>query len=455
MNTMSRRTIVVISLLLLGSFIITLQFKPASNNLISTDEQTTNLQIGDFGDAFYTVLPTPTISIPDNPPPYVVPLCSFPNESTLEAEETDPSQFIFSEPQIIVTSTISVDIVGWLKGSNQLLITRLEDSVSSRSIELWDATTGKIQHIGQQPLTATRPIWLENAQGIAYQNWIYTDEKSGTSQWDLWLNTGQEDHDQLVVSDLLGKSISISSNGEIIRFASNKEELIPLPELANKYFQQSILPVNLSDLLQPKYSEVVPDDYIPQQFNSESSPDSSRIALFANPYFYLFDKTNSGICEVALGSKLLPLRFPLYARWSPDSHSIAMITTEATPGTLIEFTEITLLNALTGEQQQIQTKGNPVALAWSPESRYLLALVNIANDQWRPFEKLTLIDTQTGKEETLFPDQIFGGGTTIHDPGLAWSSDGKMAALKCPEWPEGSSIIEDRVCLILNESGVK
>lgn len=397
--------------------------------------------------AFQSPLPTPTSPSKPGRPPNAPPLCEFPGGAS--PDSSAPSgldAFVFAEPQVVLTSTIGIEIAEWLPDNQRLLIVR------GASIETFDVVTGSRQQYAQlRSAPGWPPFWLSESEAVAYRDWEFIDKERGQVRWDLWVSTGSSVQAQRAVQGLFESDISIAPSGSLLRFSLTPQQLPSLPDTARQFFHEMVISIDLSDLLYPKYGIPIPEGYRPREFQVARRPDGSQFALYANPYLYLVDVNTQFTCEVDLGRgrEGLP-RFPLAAQWSLDGRYLAMITTAQFPGDLVRFSEVTVLDTVTGGQKQLPLEGDAQEIDWAPDSRHLLVLSMLDKSQWRPVQKLFVADTWTDKSREVLPEHIFGGGTGFNLQ-MAWSPDGQKVAVKCPLWPEGQAIIEDRICLITVE----
>jgi dipeptidyl aminopeptidase/acylaminoacyl peptidase len=209
-------------------------------------------------------------------------------------------------------------------------------------------------------------------------------------------------------------------------------------------FPEIVIPADLATLLYDKYPWEVADGYRPKEFSGAHSPDGRFLALYADPYLYLYDTSTQSICEVSLGQTT---RYPLKVQWSPDGQILAMRTTDTPSGVLVESPTVILLNVATGEQKQLQIEGDPAGISWGPDSRHLLVMSLIDTKQWRPVYQIFLIDTWSGEARLLFPEQNWGGGGSFGSTEIAWSPSGQEIVMKCPDWRPNEGVVEDRICL--------
>lgn len=207
-------------------------------------------------------LPTPTLPSKPGRPPGTPSLCEFPGGSPPESgAPVRLDTFIFSEPQVVLTSTIEIEIAEWLPDNQRLLIVR------GASIETFDVVTGSRQQYAQlQSAPGWPPFWLSESEAVAYRDWEFTDKERGQVRWDLWVSTGPSAQAQRAVQGLFEFGISVVPDGSLLRFSRTPQQLLPLPATARRFFHEMVIPIDLSDLLYPKYGIPVPEGYRRREF---------------------------------------------------------------------------------------------------------------------------------------------------------------------------------------------
>jgi len=411
------------------------------------DQEASPLPPGDS--AFFSPIPPPIGSRPPEAPPF----CTFAGKTASETVVTESvlDDFVFSEPTIVLTDEVGSDILGWLPNSNQLFIVRYHPDQPLRVIETWDTATGELRQLATQTFLGGRPFWVDSSGVVAYRETEILNPQTGEYRTNLWVSAPGSDAVTETLQDLRAWNFSISDRGEIIRFAQTTDRLEPLPETMRGAFQEIVIPADLATLLYDKYPWEVSDGYRPKEFSGAHSPDGRLLALYADPYLYLYDIAAQSICEVRIGKDAF--RYPLQVQWSPDGQTLAMLTTDTPSGSLVESPKVILLNVATGEQKQLQIEGDPVGISWGTDNRHLLVMSRLDSKQWPPIDKLFLVDTWSGATRLLFPGQIWGGGSRFDVSDVAWSPNGQEIAMKCPNLDEKEGIlVEDRICLIATKT---
>lgn len=403
------------------------------------------------GDAAFVSPISPSIgSRPSDAPPF----CTFTDKTESETAITQSmlESFAFSKPTIVLTNTAGIDIAEWLPNNQQLLIARSHPDMLEQSIETLDIQTSSLQLYAFQKNAGRRPSWSTRAQSVIYSDWAFIDQKQGAVRWDLWISSGSPESAVKTVEGLTAMSvIGVDPAGTLIRAAASEESLLQLPDIASRYFQEIVIRFSPATLLYPKYNFDVPSAHRPLMFSASKQPnDGALVALYADPYLYLLDEQTGAICEVDLGRVGELPRWPYIVQWSSDGRRLAMITTANAPGSLVSFNEVFVLDVETGKLQQLPAQGYVQEIEWAADSRHILMQVLLDPSTIPPVQRLFLLDTVSGDQRKVLPDFPVGGGTGTNLQ-MAWSPDGARIAVKCPLWPTGMGIIEDRICMIAVE----
>ena len=377
-----------------------------------------------------------------------IPLCTFASDAAPEVAGPSLDDYVFSDPRVVLTHTSAIGIVGWLPDGERLLISRRIPQTNRRAIETFNTHTGELCLYAEQKNTG-QAFWLPQSQVVAFVDWEYVDKATGKTRRDLWISQGTEQVQRLVEGIPLSSTI-IEPSGYLILFTEVARSLPETSDAIHQFFPVLSMPIDPSQWQYPKYPVEVQPGYVLQQMSAARRPDGSQIAFYTDPFLFLVDAETDQACEVDLGRVGELPRWASYARWSSDGRYLAMRTTARLPGNLLPFSHLTVLDATNGKLYQPDLDIRYIwDIAWSPNSRHLMALGEIEVTQTgRPIQKLYLVDVLTKQWRPILPDQSFGGGA---GPGsqLAWSSDGHNLAIECPLLDETERRIEDRLCLIL------
>ena len=407
-----------------------------------------------------TYTPAPTVApLPTSPPPTptptatatptpLIPPCSFKAAPVSESSGLPLEAYVFSEPQVVLTHTSVIGIVDWLPDGKRLLITRLIPPAHfSEYVETFDVKTGTLQSYGERRNFYAKPVWLDSEQAV-----VFGDTVNG--QWVLRISRGQESLIEDVVVGLASLSLAVSPD---------RQQIVFLPETPDS--RPQILDVlqaqkrDLSFTLPPPPS---PDSLTPPPISDGGQvpykmvwrPDGRHIAFYNNWGFYSADMATGQLCEVNLGTP--PVGFgklwSVDAKWSPNGRYLAALTTVGEP--IVPFIDLTLLDTSSGELRRLDLGHDYLyAIAWAPDSRVLLVLVEASrSDPTRTNQyDLYLVDAATGDSRQMLAGHTFMFSGVY---GSAWSPTGQEIALTCPTVkPTDSTIAEGRLCLISVEAG--
>jgi hypothetical protein len=379
------------------------------------------------------------------------PVCTFPLPQTTVTEST-PENYVFAEPKVIANTSDSIDIYEWLPDSQRALITRDHltpdnNYIAYQSIELLNTETGKTQVYATRVSHGGSLIWLAGLSAVVYPDTVYLSSdaynNNGTMivptpyafQRQLWLSRGDPAHTQAIEDSQL--TLQGGGRFDVIR-NSDGSEIAYWDEFSKNLYLRKVSQSSL---------EIVPlsfdltTDPMDTDLNIDWRPNSDQI-FFHRPfgqwgiYAYLLNTTNGEACRIKLlYTNAAPTTFNdgvlMSAQWSSDGRYLAAVTTldpEHGPYTL------TVLDSATGKLTKIDaSKFNPLgiqanghyyisAVAWAPDNRHLLVIVDYSN--------LYLFDFVTSQVEPILPAEQFLLGNTSGTY-LAWSPDGSKILAEC------------------------
>jgi len=370
----------------------------------------------------------------------LISLCTFSGGPAPEVSGLSLDDYTFSEPKVVLTNTSGIDIAGWLPDGERLLITSRDPEVFREQIEILDIRSGDLKVYGERVGSSGKPVWLPAAKAVAYIT--ATDQ-----QRELRVSQGDPKRIELVGQDVNGLSLAVSPDGQrLIYFAAPTGGQPLLWDSTGRTTQAMPFDLNRWKSFERPANK--------RNFQSVWSPDGSQIAFYTYPALFLVDgRTNQG-CEVNLGIKSEEQgpTWVFEAKWSPDGHYLAMITTATSyPGQLLSFTELAILDIFTGRQLRPKLAMSHVwDIIWAPDSKHIMALGQVETIQGYPIQRLFLVDVLSGDSLPVLPEHILGGGSSNPGMQLAWSPDGRTIAIKCPLLlPESLDMMEDRLCLIV------
>lgn len=388
--------------------------------------------------------PGPT-TIPPDPKPLKAEPCLF-NPSIITPATSEISKnIIATEPNIIYDHT-NLGIAEWLPDSRKILISRFSAKDQASIIELVDAASGVAETIAiKHDAYPTKPRWLASEQAVAYVE--FPARQAPT----LFIGRTPAGHSEAISAELASVYIAASSSGDQIFFFQRGNLSQPVSISTNQGAKR------VTTFAQPLMIDQPPSPAphvvdAPAAFRAAPSPDGSLIALFSRTGLYLFAIESGKLCLVPLDTvpDASAQQWATNLLWSPDSRSLAVLLTTGSVGRLA-YVKAATLEVATGAFKTFDI-GSQYAYeaAWSPDSRTLMLLASVEPIAGYSALGLFALDTTTGAARRLLPDWAFRPGPYgFAGGGLAWSPDGRLLAVNCPDWQQViAGAAADRLCVI-------
>ncbi|MEW6240642.1 MAG: hypothetical protein AB1564_07515 [Chloroflexota bacterium] len=277
------------------------------------------------------------------------PQCAFPL-AQITGEETTPEEYIFSEPQVVLTAAKGnvYGVVEWLPDNQQVLITEdlrnayvyKNDNVPQQSISLYNPEGGELKVYATRPETQEPPSWQPASNAIVYpvMNYFDIDKKAGTYRFtrQIWVSYGDPDAVQMLADNLPQLPFAIKPGGSEMIYLSDKQ-------VSKRNASLMSSPSVPFDPAQWDYGKGWRDNN-PVSYKMTWQPGTSFIFLYSRGgamgeggYTYILDADTGQVCEVDFGG------WATVARWSSDGHYLAIgRATNSHPA------DLTLLDATTG-----------------------------------------------------------------------------------------------------------
>ncbi|MGQ9628591.1 MAG: hypothetical protein ACUVV0_17005 [Anaerolineae bacterium] len=332
--------------------------------------------------------------------------------------------FVFGEPEVVLTHTHAIEIAGWLPDSERLLIIRSDYPNSTKEfVDIFNIYTGQLRHFGKRESSRSKPIWLPSLQAVAYAD-------TATAEFDKLRISFGESKQELRIEGLSSLQIAVDSTGRrVIYFSQAAKKRLQMFDVTRETMQASLVDLALREK---------PDEERPFVYKIASHPKEAKVAIYNNYHFFLADLDTGTIQEIDLGTHLDGKLWAYNAEWSPDGRYLAMITTVGPP--ILPFTHLTVLDTGSGELRQIDLGLQYVAdVAWAPDSRHVVVRAVVDQEDGYNRYGLFLADVVTGEIRRVLPSDVFSGGEWGW--GLAWSPDGQWLITNCSNRTEG------RICM--------
>lgn len=393
-------------------------------------------------------LPSEEASLGDEqpyPPPEnsklenLIPLCTFETRGALIDEPVTYVQYQFSEPRIVLKSETSIGIEGWLPDNRRLLISRYTQN-GYKNIETYDILTGET-HIYSEQYSSGPILWLDELQAVVYP--AVVDDHDA-----LWISYSASRKVEQIAPDIY--NLSLASNGkDLVYFSPGLGDQPQIWRADTKTVQP--LAIDLAAWSKPKLLNSNANLSVPgKNFKAVWQPGGNLIVFYGYPTLFFWDLSMSFGCEVDLGEAKngLPITV-LNAEWSPDGRFLAMRTTAHTPGTLVSFSELFILDIKTGKviKPKIETR-IVYEFAWSLDIQNIAILGDVGIIDRRSQLGLFIYNVKDKEDNVkqVFLDRFFG----LNSSGmLAWSSNKERMAINCNAWSDSRpDTVESRICLI-------
>lgn len=351
---------------------------------------------------------------------------------------------MFGQPEVVLAGRTTV-IDGWLPDSQRLLVTQdIPDATTQRlEVKTVDVRT-KVEQRYAERATSNRAVWLPAEQAVAFA------EVQPGRQVVLGVGRGPATPTDVIATDLANPFVSARPDGQEVAAFAARDPGQPQTVQTGRGPQRGRRA--LGPVFRHGQQQAVELDG-DRVLRTAWSPDGKQLIAFNAQGFYLVDVASGRSCAVDLGSTAEGTRWARDVRWSPDSRLVAARTTISAGAGSVPFLNLTILDTLTGELQQIMLDLPFVDEAeWLPTSRQMVAMANVNLDDPSTGVRqgLFVVDVVSGAFRRVVPELTFGFGLYANEGGgLAVSPDGRLAAIKCPLWPiERTAIIEDRVCTV-------
>lgn len=374
---------------------------------------------------------TPTATITHPPPtptptPSVTPVPATPTlgAPTATPPPSDLDDFVFGEPQIVLTHTSAIGIAGWLPDSQRLLLTVQQPDTITESIETINVTNGQREVYAQRRFLPVLPLWLDTRRQVAF-----VDEPVNglvPPRFDLAISGGPRQ------SVLLNVNQAIAGRDDwIVALPRGSSQPIIL-DGAGQVLRQA--PLDLESLgFDPRNSS---------ELRMAAHPSQPKVAMFNSGSFVIVDLETGEAQQIDLGQEEVREwgpRSAINATWSPDGEHLALITSVGPP--TLPYSALGIVEVASGHYREIDLGQRFVSdISWAPDSRHLAALVVLDTGDGYSHGRLVLVDGATDSVREAPLQREFGGGSWGEQ--LAWSPDGRKIAANCP------TIAEGRTCLI-------
>jgi Tol biopolymer transport system component len=371
--------------------------------------------------------------------------CVFASEPVEDGERIySIDDFVFSDPQIILTQTEDINLISWLPDNQQVLITRYIQKPEAMAggqirfrdqIELLDINSGKSVILADRNgFQNTQPVWVPTQNMVLFIE-IYrpNPDRPDILSRRVMVSQGDSAKTEIFADNLAGGAVAASPSEDNIAYLVNGD--IELLNLSNKENQQIALKARLKNGEESGISiSKVP-------YETAWRPGSSQVILYNRSDVrvsrrLLFIDLKSGMtCKVDLTD------WAGTVKWSPDGRYFAIAQILGRPGSAYG-SDLVVYDVVTGHRFQTkftlpdEQEPNVITdIEWAPDNRHLAVVV-----KGQLTRHLYLLDFIQNEKKSIMSPYEFGGGELGSN--LLWSPDGTMLLGSCPTEKA------ERLCLI-------
>jgi len=303
------------------------------------------------------------------------------------------------EPRVVFTHSSVIGVIEWLPNSQEVLLTLQQPDVLTETIELLNIASGQRRFLAARPAEESRPVWLDGPNQVAYA--MYPD-------------TAQTDHEVRIAGP--GNSLNVhrpANVGKINAAISGRGDRL----LVVEQNRARILKVSANhQATEESVIDLKKDGFEPEnwrtRFRTEWSPSGEKVALYDTQGFAILDLPSGQLRRYNLGEEHSEAygygpRWVYNARWSPKGERIALITTVSERISLFRYTDLTILNVLTGKFVNTKIGQYVTDVTWDPRGRFMATLINIGQRDGAGLEGIFLVDGTNGEYRQFLPKQEF------------------------------------------------
>ena len=370
---------------------------------------------------------TPETVPDDMGTPELIPPCEFEVQAQPMSSDSSLDAYVFSEPEVVLTSTTAIRLFQWLPDGHTWLIGRAMTGRAGEYIETFDLVTGEIKRYAERRSSAGKPIWLSSEQAVAFVDSMPPDYTKV-----LYLARGEDSPVEELATDLASSLLSLSPDGRSVVYFSNTQGMQFLE------LRQATVPGSPATGWTGRA-------IAGRVYGGVWRADGQKVAMYGKDGLYLVDQVTGAMCEIDLGrvgageySKVRASN----VTWSTDGRYLAMLTSYGNP---VQFLSLKIVDTLTGKLYDVEFDGRfAYSIGWSPSNNILLTTIDANPDpSLGSFDSLCLVDAATYSVRPILPEhQFFAAGYF----GALWSPDGKTVGVACSDVVPPDEVIEWRVC---------
>jgi len=267
---------------------------------------------------------TPELSFTEIVTPEQIPLCTFNAQAQPLTPTSSLDAYVFSEPEVVLTSATALRLFQWLPDGQRWLIGRDVAGKAEQTLEVFDLRTGETRLYAQAQIVGDKVAWLETEQAVLFVESLPDNRNV------LKLSYGADEAVRELVTDFRSP-FSVRSGGEQLIFSANDQG-----------GQLRVLQVSDGSAT-PLLTQ------LSGCYHTVPSADETWMAVYNHLHFYLVNLVSEQVCEIDLGQ----VGTGEYAKvrasdvtWSTDGRYLAMLTNYGNP---VQLLSLKIIDTLTGE----------------------------------------------------------------------------------------------------------
>lgn len=381
------------------------------------------------------------------------PACTFPLAQTTAGEPGISKEYVFSEPEVVLTADSSIGIVEWLPDNQRVLITQNIPGINRQTIAVFNPATGDKQVYAERTRMDQSPAWIDGLDAVIYPETTVMQriEQNGTFpliefQRQLWVSQRNPQRTQSIEDVLLRGnfqsyiSVSVEPWGHrILYYVPDEKKLV---ELSESLDAKKAMTLNLA-----QWEYRAKGNGWPIPYSMVWRPNTTQVFLYTlgdvGGYTFLLDVASGQLCEMDFHG------WADIARWSPNGRYLAIVRTWGSRP--VDGSDLAILDTETGKLYTLQIIPDSMEelhfvndVAWAPDNRQLAAIMQVlvrdpVTQKYRELRDLYLVDFLSAEEIQISSSEDIGAGLGV--PNLLWASDGSRLLVKCP------TDQMDRLCL--------
>ncbi len=331
----------------------------------------------------------------------------------------------FGEPQVVLTDTSGLRIVGWISDAEVLILRDTKSGGRGSAVEVFNVENGEVKRLVEGNIWG-KPIWSPGANAIAY---LMYDER--------------KEVEELIWQPIEGEARSLRSGvvQPVVLVAGGKGAAAYNVQMGKLVGKATTLSEEQVELAFAPFAPPGPLSVCAWKYDTAVSPDGKWQVVYNCEHFLLVSAEDGTVRQLDLGTEIIEGRpFPrwaLDARWSQDGRQLAIASTFG--DFLPRITQLLILDPWVEKVREIECPPGILSeVDWAPEGRHILVSGLEATGEGTFSPRMWLVDVKMGRVRNLALPVA-----RSEDPrgGTAWSPDGKSLLFYCRPTSASGSVL--------------